>query len=802
MADSFHWHRIQEVFNSVVERPPGERGAVLAEACGDDAELRAEVESLLACNEQTPADFMRPPEPPPGIRPPHVSDGPDPLIGQSIGSYQIKSVIATGGMGTVYEAEQDQPRRVVALKVMNRYVASRSALRRFQSESQILAYLRHPNIAQVYEAGMATIHVAQPPSAVPSAEEDPPAEGGRATSAVSRASEAPPAEGGWATTGWATAGWATSVPYFAMEYIPDAKTITQYAEESQLDTRDRLRLFAKVCDAVHHGHQKGIIHRDLKPANILVDSTGEPKVIDFGVARATDSDIAVTTLRTDVGQLIGTLQYMSPEQCDADPHEIDTRGDVYSLGVVLYELLTGELPYEATGSTIVQAAQIIKEHSPRSLSSINRKLRGDVETIVLKTLEKDREERYQSAADLAQDIRRFLNHEAIEARSPTAWIQFVRWVAGHPALATTAGCLAIAAMVVGATYLSVWLLYARPNRIVVSDDRREARLLSLNDNVLHRWLAVSPSQITSANLAEAPDQFGGGQFALVAFSKGAVTPFSGSVCAFDLESDLKEPRWRGYITDEDVLPELRVKRGFSGHQFDAQVLLVEDVFAEQEHPGPEIVVMHQHSVWSTCVIRIYDLGGSVLYEVWHEGGIRSCYWVKGTRQLVCEGRNGEEHWKNRGHPGVYDPHPQIVFAIRPRVNYIGNDFLPTERADGPPNPVWYKCVFPPEIIGARNARYEFVLMPPSKVRPEQALHFDLRLLGISDASVGWDIDELGEEIPKTRVVTDLYRRNQDLPDNDPNKLPDPNSFHLAPLPPIVSMPEGVSAASDADGDNP
>ena len=169
-----------------------------------------------------------------------------------------------------------------------------------------------------------------------------------------------------------------------MEYVPDAKTITQYADESRLAARDRLQLFAKVCDAVHHGHQRGIIHRDLKPANILVDATGEPKVIDFGVARATDSDVVTTTTQTGLGQLIGSMQYMSPEQCDADPHEIDTRSDVYSLGVVLYELLTGELPYEATGSTIVQAVQIIKEHAPRALSAHNPVLCGAKRAHVIK----------------------------------------------------------------------------------------------------------------------------------------------------------------------------------------------------------------------------------------------------------------------------------------------------------------------------------------------------------------------------------------------------------------------------------
>jgi len=303
-------------------------------------------------------------------------------IPRKIGKYRIKRAIASGGMGTVYEATQEQPRRVVAVKVMKLGLASRSALRRFEYESQILARLRHPGIAQVYEAG----------------------------------------------THRDSSG---TVPYFAMEYIPNAKPITEYVREKELDYRARLELFAQVSDAVHHGHQKGIIHRDLKPANILVDSQGQPKVIDFGVARSTDSDMAVTTLQTDVGQLIGTLQYMSPEQCDADPHDIDTRSDVYALGIVLYQLLCGRAPYDVTKVTMYEATRVIREQRPTRLSAVDRTLRGDLETIALKALEKERDRRYQSAVELAQDIRRYLNHEAISARPPSIVYQLRMFARRH-----------------------------------------------------------------------------------------------------------------------------------------------------------------------------------------------------------------------------------------------------------------------------------------------------------------------------------------------------------------------------------
>ncbi len=292
---------------------------------------------------------------------------------KKVGRFHVERVIASGGMGTVYEAIQEHPRRSVAIKVMKQGVASRSAMRRFEYESQILGRLRHPGIAQIYEAGT---------------HDDPGAPG-------------------------------EPVPFFAMEYIPNARPITRYAIEEKLPTRQRLELFAQVCEAVHHGHQKGVIHRDLKPSNILVDPDGHVKIIDFGVARGTDSDMAITTIQTNVAHLIGTLQYMSPEQCAADPHDIDTRSDVYALGVVLYELLSDQLPYDVSNTPVFESTRVIHEQQPTRLSAANATLKGDAETIVLKALEKDRERRYQSAAELVRDIRRFLAGETIAARPPS-----------------------------------------------------------------------------------------------------------------------------------------------------------------------------------------------------------------------------------------------------------------------------------------------------------------------------------------------------------------------------------------------
>ena len=324
----------------------------------------------------------------------------------TIGPFSIRRVIGSGGMGIVYEAMQDSPRRKVAIKVMKRGITSSSALRRFQFESQVLARLHHPGIAQVYEAG---------------------------------------------TWDDGTGG----VPFFAMEFIAGAKTLNEFAVDKKLDITQKLELFARVCDAVHHGHQKGIIHRDLKPGNILIDRQGNPKVIDFGVARSTDSDLAVTTQQTDVGALVGTLQYMSPEQCEADPDIIDTRSDVYALGVVLYQMLCGKAPYDLGSIPIFDAAKIVREQPPTRLSVVSPLLRGDLETIVSKAMAKDPEYRYQSALELKQDLERYAKGEPISARPLSLTYQVSLLMRRNKA--AVVATMVIAAVLVAATAVSIVL---------------------------------------------------------------------------------------------------------------------------------------------------------------------------------------------------------------------------------------------------------------------------------------------------------------------------------------------------------
>jgi tetratricopeptide (TPR) repeat protein/predicted Ser/Thr protein kinase len=380
--------RVEELFHQAVDLDSGLLAAFLDEQCAGDADLRAAVEELVKLDRRAQATehILRSPlawSPPM----PAAPAPPFPVIAR----YRVVRLLGEGGMGTVYEAEQDNPRRTVALKVIRAGLVSNSLLQRFAREAQILGRLRHPGIAHVYDAGVA--------------------EGGQ--------------------------------PYFAMELIAGVP-LDRYAREQAVDARGRLELLARVCDAVQHAHEGGVIHRDLKPGNILVEASGQPRVLDFGVARAADADVTAVGGRTESGQLIGTLSYMSPEQASGHPSAVDARADVYALGVVLYELLAQRPPYSLDGLPLPEAARVIREQEPARLGALEPRLRGDVETIVAKALEKEPQRRYPSAAELAADIRRHLNHEPILARPPSALYQLGKFVRRHKALvATTAGFLTL-----------------------------------------------------------------------------------------------------------------------------------------------------------------------------------------------------------------------------------------------------------------------------------------------------------------------------------------------------------------------
>ncbi len=385
--------QIREAFSIFQEAYPldiAHRDALLEQRCGHDTELREMVDQLLRNDSTSPdADTLI------GAGPQALADelasntsggdmhnkGPNEQPHRRIGRYKILRKIGEGGMGIVYEAEQDQPKRNVALKVISPHLLSARVRQRFELEAQVLARVQHPGIAQIYDAGTAE-------------------------------------------------GDHSEIPFIAMELIRGA-SLSAHIREQNPSTEQRLTLFVRICRAVEHAHRHGVIHRDLKPGNILVDSTGAPKILDFGIARLAGSDDSSTGRNTTAGQMLGTVPYMSPEQIAGKATAIDTRTDVYALGVILYEMLGDRLPYDVTNRSVQEAAKIITETEAPRLGSIHRSYRGDLETIVSKALERDQQLRYGTVSDLSADVERYLNQRPILARPPSAAYQLRKLMIRH-----------------------------------------------------------------------------------------------------------------------------------------------------------------------------------------------------------------------------------------------------------------------------------------------------------------------------------------------------------------------------------
>jgi serine/threonine protein kinase len=421
---------LEAIFFAALEKPATERGSYLAEACGGDTDLRRRVERMLTAQLDA-ASFLETPHSA-IVREASPTIDPSPLEkpGTQIGPYKLLQQIGEGGMGVVYMAEQTEPvQRKVALKLIKPGMDSRQVIARLEAERQALAMMDHVNIARVIDAGST--------------------ESGR--------------------------------PYFVMELVHGVP-ITKYCDDNRLTPRQRLELYVPVCQAIQHAHQKGIIHRDIKPSNVMVtlyDGKPVPKVIDFGVAKATEQKLTERTLFTQYGTMVGTLEYMSPEQAEMSALGVDTRSDIYSLGVLLYELLTGSTPLSSRQmkeAAYDEILRLIKEEEPpkpstrlsesgEALASISanrhtepakltRLMRGELDWIVMKTLEKDRNRRYETAKDFAADVQRYLNNEAVQACPPSSWYRLRKFVRRNkgPVLAALLILLVLVAGVIGTTW--------------------------------------------------------------------------------------------------------------------------------------------------------------------------------------------------------------------------------------------------------------------------------------------------------------------------------------------------------------
>ncbi len=454
--------RIQKIFSEAVDLPASERRAFIDKVCEGDKELRAEIELLLdnynSKSQDISSDWSDLPTIGSNASVPQKNTANSPRSHpKQIGDYKVIRILGEGGMGITYEAVQKSPKRRVAIKIIKAEGMTDSAKRRFEYEASALARLTHPGVAQIYESGS-----------------------------------------------WIDADGAERL-FFAMEYV-NGGSVTSYIRNHELSTKDRLKLFRQICEAVHHSHQKGIIHRDLKPDNILIRKDGQPKVIDFGVARPTDRSVQCITEQTNAGRLVGTLQYMSPEQVDATGDDLDTRSDVYALGVIMYEMLCGVLPYDVQRKALSEAIRVIREDAPKNPSTVQRTLRGDIETITLKALEKNRNRRYGSAEDLASDIRRYLENDPIEARPPSLVYRVGKFSRKHRS-AAVATIIVFLSIAVGGTISAIGWKEASVQRARVEDRNKVLQssvssLLSGVKDVIQDLGDSADAQRTLLGLAE------------------------------------------------------------------------------------------------------------------------------------------------------------------------------------------------------------------------------------------------------------------------------------------------------------
>jgi hypothetical protein len=457
--------KAEDIYCSALEVPsPAERNLFVDRACQGDARLRAMVDKLLASQAGAEMFFKegglaRFPvgeiaqtiaNTPGLLEDVEAQPAEDEIIGKCIGPYKLHQKIGEGGCGVVYLAEQEKPvRRRVALKIIKLGMDTKSVVARFEAERQALALMDHPNIARVLDAGATN----------------------------------------------------TGRPYFVMELVRGVK-ITEYCDQNQLDTRQRIELFIQVCQAIQHAHQKGVIHRDIKPSNILitiVDGAPVPKVIDFGIAKAIAGRLTDNTIFTAYEQFIGTPNYMSPEQAVMSGVDVDTRSDIYSLGVLLYELLTGRTPFETKdllergidglrqtlqeqepqrpsvmvttmqGSALVQLA---RKHHAEPLKLIST-LRGDLDWIVIKALEKDRSRRYETANGLAMDVRRYLDNEPVIARPPSRFYRLQKLVRRNK-MTFVAGAMVLLALVAGLGVATWFWIQERAERKLAVEAEEQA----------------------------------------------------------------------------------------------------------------------------------------------------------------------------------------------------------------------------------------------------------------------------------------------------------------------------------------
>ncbi len=554
--------------------------------------------------------------------------------------YCVDRLIGEGGSGRVYHAHRQGSDRPVAIKALRRRFANDQRSGRAWRELHVLSQLRLPAVPAVLDYGVHDDRL-----------------------------------------------------YFVTDFV-SGLDLALHCAENDLGLSERVELLIATAEAVQSLHEHGVIHRDIKPSNILVNPLGQVVIIDLGVASLLTDDVTETLVEDGVP--LGSPAFMAPEQADGRRGAISTRSDVYGLGATAYMILLGDTPHEMA-DTIAESIRRVAQEAPRDPQELERSFPRALAAVLLKAVSHQARERYGSAREFAEDLRRWQKGEPVLARGRSPWRSAVGWSARHPILVPAAIGLLIAASLIGSAALTSWRLMSLPAEASISFDGSSVRVLSVAGKELRVWDARMPNRIVFAEIVKRHPKLGGGRVLLLGLSKGGYNiDLFGEVVCFELD-DLEKPAWSS--ADNLHLPELLEYTLLTPAEPDAFVLrhlFLEDVFPER--PGLEIITSSRHSPYSASVIRVYDLAGEVLYEVWNDGHLSDLQWVPGSRMLVAAGKNSDGRWDERqgeekARTAIY---PTVFFAVKPQVQ-SRIDVLSWPGFEGTTEAAWYYCLLPSSV---------------------------------------------------------------------------------------------------------
>jgi hypothetical protein len=636
-----------------------------------------------------------------------------------LAGYTLDEVVGRGGAGVVYRAYADATGRAVAVKILTRPLGDDAATKRAWRELHLLSELRLPCLPQVLDFGQTQ---------------------GRL--------------------------------YIVTDFI-DGMPLDDYCELHELAVGERVELLARVADAVQVLHEHRLVHRDLKPANVLIDGHGAVVIVDLGLAALFGDDATQTV--TEEGVPVGSPAFMSPEQARGERGGLTTRSDIYSLGATAYAIVTGQTPHD-TQTTILEAVRRVGHDPPRPPRELAAELPGSLAAVLHKCVSPKPADRYSSAEAFAEDLRRYLRGDAVEARPPGTAQRLGRFVGRHPIAATATACATILLLTVILSYISVWWLNGRPWEVVVTDGG-SVRLLSRIGDVLHEWNGTRAADVIIAEQIEAHPLITG-RALLLGLNNCEDHPDLDGRLALISFANADEPVWTTRLQDRMLnLPGMEERA--QGDAMYVQCAMLADVFPTQK--GVEILAVHLSRTGYWSLIRVYTIRGDILFEAWHEGYVLDVHWLAEPRLIVAAGVNNFIPWTD---PNIDSPqaqaHVQVVFALDPDDTYRGR-WASYYSDDTHRGAVWYRRLAPVDV--SRDMVFARDAIEPVTSDSDHASQCRLVLLlrGTGAWSAALTINAAGEII--SCVPADTYKsvRRSALHKGRGEEFPDFHELRLREL---------------------